>query len=286
MQDVKASDPQDVRASDMENVEASTAAIRQAAQLNVERTLVAFQLSEEALDGTREPDPRAKNAGAREAARLAPSDRRTGRRWPGLVSIVALVFSGISLYETVLKQAALSIYVGGVGHVSWDRATRAEIIALPVTVTNQGARDAVVLDLRLGPDDAPDRYRSSFVGSLYPGQNEPFAPWPVAGHGSHVGVVHFHSKGDAEPLIAPTVSAPTKSYGLCFTAQAVASRPFGLLDWLLERPPTALRLVVEPAIRFSRSDLENGKWIPLWITAIESIDDRRGVQTGTCRKDA
>jgi hypothetical protein len=79
------------------------------------------------------------------------------------------------------------------------------------------------------------------------------------------------------------VSAPAKSYGLCFTAQAAGSRPFGLLDWLLERPPPALRLVAEPAIRFSRSDLENGKWIPLWITAVESIDDRRGAQTGTCR---
>jgi len=202
------------------------------------------------------------------------------------VSIVALLFSALSLYETVLKQAALSIYVGGVGHVSWDKATGAEIIALPVTVTNQGARDAVVSDLKLGPDDAPDRYRSSFVGSLYAGQNEPFAPWPVAGHGSHVGVVHFHSKADTEPLIAPTVSAPAKSYALCFTAQATSSRPFGLLDWLLERPPRALRLVVEPAISFSRSDLENGKWIPLWVTAIESIDEQRGTQTGACRPGA
>jgi hypothetical protein len=277
MQDVRASDLPDVKTSDRENVEASAAKLREAGQRNIEHALEARRLSEEAFDDASKPDAHATNTGAQKAWWSARFDGATLRRWPGWVSIVALMFSGISLYVTVLKPAALSIDVGIVGHVSWDKATKAEMIALPLTVTNEGAHDAVVLGLKLGPDDAPDRYRSSFVGGQSAGQNEPFAPWAVAGHGWHSGDVQFHSKGDAKALIAPTGSAPVKSYELCLTVQVAASRPFGFLDWLLERRPTAVRLVVEPAQRFSESDLENGKWIPL------RIDDQRSVRTGACR---
>jgi hypothetical protein len=50
------------------------------------------------------------------------------RRRPDLVSIVALVTSGVSLYESVLTRAALCVNVGDVGHLSRDKAARAEII--------------------------------------------------------------------------------------------------------------------------------------------------------------
>jgi hypothetical protein len=204
------------------------------------------------------------------------------RRWPNLVSIVALVTSAVSLYETTLKQAALSVYVGDVGHVGWDKATKAEIIALPLTVTNRGARDAVILGLSLGADDAPDRYRSSFVGGPSAGQDDPFAPWVVPGHGSHSGTVQLYAK-DATTLIAPTANGPARSYTLCLTVRTEVGRPSGVLDSLLEHPPGALRFVVEPAERFSAGDMDNGRWIPLWITGMESIDDRRATQTGQCR---
>lgn len=193
------------------------------------------------------------------------------RRWPDLVSIVALLTSGVSLYETVLKQAALSVYVGDVGQVGWDKATKAEIIVLPVTVTNRGARDAVILGLSLGADDAPDRYRSSFVGGPSAGQNDPFAPWVIPGHGSHSGTVQLHAK-DATTLIAPTANGPTRSYALCLMVRTDARRRSPFLDWLLERPPATLRFVVEPAERFSASDMDAGHWIPLWIAAIEPVD--------------
>jgi hypothetical protein len=204
------------------------------------------------------------------------------RRWPSLVSIVALVTSGVSLYETVLKQAALSVYVGDVGHVTWDKATKAEIIVLPVTVANRGARDAVVLGLSLGADDAPDRYRSSFVGGPSDGAREPFAPWVVPGHGSHSDAVQLHAK-DATTLIVPSVSGPARSYALCLTVRTEAGRPSGFVNWLLERPPVTLRFVVEPAERFSASDMDNGRWIPLWITGVELIDQERAIQSGQCR---
>jgi hypothetical protein len=272
---------QDVRTLDVQNAEVTTATVRGAGSLNVELALEAGLGAEDARgDGPSEPNAHAasadakKNAGKEQLAPRSRSDSDRPRRWPGLVSIAAVIFSGVSLYETVLKHAELSVYVGELGHVSWDK-TGAEIIALPVTVANHGARDAVVYGLRLGPDDEPDRYRSIFVGVPSAGRNEPFAPWPVAGHGSRSGVAQFQATGDARPLITPTVSAAAKSYRLCLTIHAEASRSFGLLDQLLERPPAALRLVVEPAHRFGISDVTDGNLIPLRITGIERIDDCR-----------
>ena len=74
-----------------------------------------------------------------------------------IVSAVALLFSAYSLWETSLKQADLSVYVTGI--VSYGRDTSDgisvqppggfEVLAVPVTVANGGARDAPVLSLQL-----------------------------------------------------------------------------------------------------------------------------------------
>lgn len=267
--------------------EASEAKLRKAGEQGVALALEASRQAEEARgDDTGEPRAHAASANSTMSASTEKPGLRSDvppRRWPGMVSIAALVFSGISLYETVLKQAELSDYVGDVGHLGRDRVTNAEIIALPVTVTNRGARDAIVISLRLGTDDEPDRYRSSFVGGSFAGINEAFAPWPIQGHGSHSGIVQFHAKGDAAPLIVPAVNGAPKSYELCLIARAEASRPFSLPVWSLEHLPAALRFVVEPAYRFNEADMKNGNWIPLWITGIKSIDYQDAMQVGRCR---
>ncbi len=74
-----------------------------------------------------------------------------------VVSAVALLFSAYSLWETSLKQADLSVYVTGI--VSYGRDTSDgvsvqpaggfEVLAVPVTIANGGARDAPVLSLQL-----------------------------------------------------------------------------------------------------------------------------------------
>jgi hypothetical protein len=73
-----------------------------------------------------------------------------------VVSAIALLFSAYSLWETSLKQADLSVYVSGV--VSYGRDTSDgsdlqpaggfEMLAVPVTIANSGARDAAVLSLQ------------------------------------------------------------------------------------------------------------------------------------------
>ena len=65
------------------------------------------------------------------------------------ISLISLAFSGVSLYETVLKQPSLQILAGcnweyGRGPGSYD-----EFFVVPVTVTNHGARAGAVLAMEL-----------------------------------------------------------------------------------------------------------------------------------------
>ena len=74
-----------------------------------------------------------------------------------VISATALCFSGFSLWETSLKQADLSVYVTGVVTYERDRAADDsimpsggfEVLAVPITIANGGARDGVVLALQL-----------------------------------------------------------------------------------------------------------------------------------------
>ena len=80
-----------------------------------------------------------------------------GGRIAAVISAIALVFSAYSLWETSLKQADVSVYVTGV--VSYGRDTSDstdvqpsggfEVLAVPVTIANGGARDAPILALHL-----------------------------------------------------------------------------------------------------------------------------------------
>src|SRR5215510_13172485 len=81
----------------------------------------------------------------------------SGKAPATVISATALCFSGFSLWETSLKQADLSVYVTGVVTYERDRAADDsimpaggfEVLAVPITIANSGARDGVVLALQL-----------------------------------------------------------------------------------------------------------------------------------------
>lgn len=207
--------------------------------------------------------------------------------WLSIISVIALGCSVVSLYQSVFKQAVLAVYVGDLGHVVWDKSTEAEIVVLPVMVGNRGARDAVVLGFRLAADGAPNRYRSSLVGGPF-APAESFAPWEVPGRGSRSGTVQLRASDAAKLIVPPPSNGPVGVYALCLTIRTEAVRPVGLLERLLAplgalEPPPTLRFEVEPLERFNSDDMEMGRWVPLEIKAVESIDDRRAADIGKCR---
>ena len=60
-----------------------------------------------------------------------------------ILSAVALVISAFSLYESTFKTAALEVYVPPVIHYARDGDGSLEVFAVPITVTNGGARKAL-----------------------------------------------------------------------------------------------------------------------------------------------
>lgn len=128
-----------------------------------------------------------------------------------VVSAVALLFSAYSMWETSLKQADLSAYVTGV--VSYGRDTTDgvdiqpaggfEVLAMPVTIANGGARDAAVLSLQLEIKNPQTGLTARFEGTYTAdaayfaatGAKRPKAPFSalvIAGRSAWTGTVLFY----------------------------------------------------------------------------------------------
>lgn len=233
----------------------------------------------------REPErqnlERALEAGVRPRASEA-------RRWPGIISIIAICFSGLSLYQTILKQAELVMYVGEVVHYAREPVGDVEILAIPTTIANHGARDATVtdLDLQVESGGRSRTYHSSLVGRDSAMEQEPFAPWPIAGRGSHTGIVRFYAKdlrgGDEHALITGT-----GAYRFCLSIRADIRREFAVLDRLFQSPPEALSFVADLPW-FSSSDLATGRSIPMHIRDVTKVERRHAASRGdsACRTGA
>ncbi|MEM1371643.1 MAG: hypothetical protein AAGG72_05385 [Pseudomonadota bacterium] len=140
-----------------------------------------------------------------------------------IASALALIFSAVSLYHSVLKQPELHFHVSPVVHYTRDSVGNLEVFAVPLTVSNHGARDATILDVELtaqslagGPSKkfysaykvdgdffikpgAFDAQRRRFERVDRP--KEPFAPISVAGRSNFTGTLLFYKKDKAFPKV-------------------------------------------------------------------------------------
>jgi hypothetical protein len=134
-----------------------------------------------------------------------------GGHTAAIISAIALAFSAYSLWETSLKQAELSVYVTGV--VTYERDTSDdtsiqpaggfEVLAVPVTLANSGARDGAVLSLQLEAKNPKTgltaRFEATYTadaayfaatGAKRP--KTPFSALVIAGRSAWTGTVLFY----------------------------------------------------------------------------------------------
>jgi hypothetical protein len=163
-----------------------------------------------------------------------------GRALPILVSILALLFSGVSLFQTVIKQAHLHVFMPDAIAYTRDPDGSFEVFAVPLTVSNSGARDGIVSSLKLEVRNSATGTKqtleaSYFAGSDYFSTKEdvansvcrpktPFAPLSVAGRGSVTATLLFYARqynpervvtGQGRYEVQLTVEAkPTEALGL------------------------------------------------------------------------
>jgi hypothetical protein len=134
-----------------------------------------------------------------------------GKAVATVISGVALLFSGFSLWETSLKQAELNVYVTGV--VGYERDLSAddyilpaggfEVFAVPITIANSGARDGAVLALELNATNPrtgmTGRFEATYTAEAAYFANTgakrpktPFSALVIAGRSAWTGTVLFY----------------------------------------------------------------------------------------------
>src|SRR5262245_54634464 len=147
----------------------------------------------------------------------------------------AVVVSVYSLWQTTLKRASLKVFVSPViRYASPYQNSNFEVFAIPVTITNEGARTGTVMSMDLvvrSPErDLLKRFYSADVGpwSIEKARNgdfRPFAPIVLAGRASHSDTVLFHARRDEQVM---QIVEKEGRYEFMLVLQAALSEGFGL----------------------------------------------------------
>lgn len=141
-------------------------------------------------------------------ARLALDSAGHGGRIAAAVSAIALLFSGYSLWDSSVRSAELKAYVPPVIQYSSPyNNSNFEVIAVPVTLVNDGGRTGTVLSMSLEATSAKTKQAKRFYAADFgrwtmeraqAGAFEPFAPISLAGKSSRTETVLFYTASPAE----------------------------------------------------------------------------------------
>ena len=169
-----------------------------------------------------------------EAGDVARDAIEGGGKLATIVSTIALIFSGYSLYETVLKSADLRLYVPPVIEYSHPSRGPFEVFNIPVTIANRGARAATVLSVDLTVDNLETaekkRFYSAAIGrwrDADKGIAPIFSPIEVSGNASYSGQIVFYTRRGEE--LNRITSQDGGQYRLTLVAHTTASHPFAFL---------------------------------------------------------
>jgi hypothetical protein len=168
-------------------------------------------------------------------------------RLAAAISVVALAISLYSLWETSLKQADLRVFVPPVVHYAAPyQNSNFEMIAIPVTIANEGAQTGTVLTMELAVTDPRSNRTKRFYSADFgrwtmertrSGAYQPFAPIALAGHTSRTESVLFYTRGEQErPEQLIREPGP---YRFALRLEEAVDAP-GLLDRLRRRSPVEL----------------------------------------------
>jgi len=162
-------------------------------------------------------------------------------------SAAAFVVSAYSLYQTTLKRASLKVFVSPViRYASPYQNSNFEAFAVPVTITNEGARTGTVMSMDLqvrAPErDVIKRFYSADIGQWSIEKNRsgdfrPFAPIVLAGRSSLTETILFHARRD-EPVMQIVDKEGT--YQFMLTLQTTLEESLGFFGRLRQKPPRPL----------------------------------------------
>jgi hypothetical protein len=158
-----------------------------------------------------------------------------GGKLAAVLSLFALLMSAYSLWETSLKQADVQIFVPPViQYAAPYQNSNFEMIAVPVTLTNEGARTATVLSMELAVTDPRTKQTKRFYSADFgrwtmertrTGAYEPFAPLSLAGRSSRTESVLFYTRGDDQKPAQLIEAVGPYNFELIFDVAESRSKP-------------------------------------------------------------
>ena len=198
--------------------------------------------------------------------------RLGGRALPVLVSILALLFSGVSLHQTVIRQAHLHVFLPDAIAYTRDPDGSFEVFAVPLTVSNSGARDGIVSSLKLEVRNSATGTKQTFEASYFAGADyfstredvassvrrpkTPFAPLSVAGRGSVTATLLFYARQyDPERVVTGQ-----GRYEARLTVEAKPTEVLGFLDrpWTSDIAPQRSVYELTQVSRFFEGRMASG----------------------------
>jgi|SoiMethySBSTD1v2_1073268.scaffolds.fasta_scaffold11072_5 hypothetical protein len=166
---------------------------------------------------------------------------------PTAISAVALIGSVVSLWETTIKQAEVKLHVSDNIHFTRDPYGSYEVLIIPVTLANRGARDGTVLTLSLDvknlTTNQSKRFKSAYTAEAkwFSARDDvtanlrrpkvPFAPVSVAGRSAFTGTLLFYPADEPEKKVVD----PNSKLEMTLTAGLLQGN--GWLDRLVAAPP-------------------------------------------------
>lgn len=199
-----------------------------------------------------------------------------------LASFIALIFSGISLYQTVLKRADVRLFVPETVSYTRDPNGSFEVLAVPVTVVNSGARDGVVTSMQLKIKNEETGYVRKLSASYFAEEGyfstkedyragisrpkRPFAPLTIPGRSGHSATVLFYPRTYNEKRVV--ASAGKFSFDLSWQTLAVDPIPY-LSDLAPGNGTQRLTFTADlPAIsKFFAGQMLSGKSVRMFVNA-------------------
>jgi hypothetical protein len=162
-----------------------------------------------------------------------------------ITSILALTFSGYSLWESSLKHSDLKVFVAPVvRYASPYQNSNFEVFAIPLTISNEGARTGTVMSMGLEVSDGKrsKRFFSADFGQwsiekARTGDFRPFVPIPLPGRSSYTEVVLFQARTD-ETVMQIVEDAGNFTFKL--SLDAALNESFGPVDRYLRKDPQPL----------------------------------------------
>lgn len=177
------------------------------------------------------------------------------------ISIVSLLLSAWTLFETALRQPKFTPYAAGNWRYGRGAVTNDEIFIVPLTIDNHGARPGAILQIEMTvakPDGGERRFIST--GILFNERDRAlFAPASVQGRSSYTASIIFSSQAGADrnqPQRALIDAPGTYTARLSFCSSY--NQTFGLFDTLLASAPNDL--IAEIDLRdFNAARLDAGR---------------------------